>query len=59
MENNTNLGRRRFLGMAAITLAAAELAGIGMLKAETLNQIVPPANNTKPELRAFEHIKTN
>lgn len=57
MENNTNLGRRRFLGMAAITLAAAELAGIGMLKAETLNQILPPVNNTKPELRAFEQIK--
>lgn len=34
MESNTSIGRRRFLSMAALTVAATELGAFGFLKAE-------------------------
>jgi pimeloyl-ACP methyl ester carboxylesterase len=57
MENNTNLGRRRFLSMAAITFAAAELGGVSLLKAEALNEVMPVKNKTKLAANSFEQIK--
>ena len=34
MENTTNIGRRRFLSMAALTVAVGEFGGVNLLKAE-------------------------
>lgn len=57
MKNNTNLGRRRFLSMAAITFAAAELGGVSLLKAETLKEVIPAKNKTRLVVNSFEQIK--
>lgn len=57
MKNNINLGRRRFLSMAAITFAAAELGGVSLLKAETLKEVIPAKNKTRLVVNSFEQIK--
>ncbi|SER95652.1 alpha/beta fold hydrolase [Pedobacter rhizosphaerae] len=57
MKNNTNLGRRRFLSMAAITFAAAELGGVSLLKAEALKEVIPAKNKTRLVGNSFEQIK--
>ena len=58
MNNETTFSRRRFLGISALTVAAAELGGLGILKAET-KQIDSPAqqNNTLFSTASFDSIK--
>lgn len=58
MNNETTFSRRRFLGISALTVAAAELGGLGLLKAET-KQIDSPAqqNNTLFSTASFDSIK--
>jgi pimeloyl-ACP methyl ester carboxylesterase len=54
MENKTNLGRRRFLSIAALTVAAAEFGSINMLKAGTRPTAVV---NLSFSTASFEDIK--
>lgn len=58
MNNETTFSRRRFLGISALTVAAAELGGLGLLKAET-KQADSPArqNNTLFSTASFDSIK--
>ncbi|WP_183561045.1 alpha/beta fold hydrolase [Mucilaginibacter sp. SP1R1] len=53
MENTTDLGRRRFLSIAALTVAAAEFGGLNLLKAQTsINR-----KNSRPDTASFDNIK--
>jgi pimeloyl-ACP methyl ester carboxylesterase len=57
MENLSNIGRRRFLSMAALTVAVAEFGGISLLKAENkpLTSGNQPGNGLKST--SFDNIK--
>jgi pimeloyl-ACP methyl ester carboxylesterase len=57
MENHPNLGRRRFLSIASITIAAAGLGNAGILKAaETATKVSPNSNKNQAPIR-FDNIK--
>ncbi|QEM10717.1 alpha/beta fold hydrolase [Mucilaginibacter rubeus] len=57
MENKTNFSRRRFLSITALTVAAAEFGGFGLLKAETRNTDSSAPQNTPFSNRSFDTIK--
>ncbi|AOM79563.1 alpha/beta fold hydrolase [Pedobacter steynii] len=57
MEHQPNLGRRRFLSIASITIAAAGLGNTAVLKAATTETKVPATGNGNPISAGFEHIK--
>jgi pimeloyl-ACP methyl ester carboxylesterase len=57
MENNKNVGRRRFLSMAALTVAATEFGVLNILKAESRNYTGTAGRNTHRTPAYFEQIK--
>src|SRR5262245_57915104 len=48
MEQTKNIGRRRFLSLAALTMAAAEFSGLNRLQAAAATS---PRNNATPQNR--------
>lgn len=57
MEYQPNLGRRRFLSIASITIAAAGLGNTTLLKAATTETKVPAIGNGNSISAGFDHIK--
>jgi hypothetical protein len=57
MENTSNIGRRRFLSMAALTFAAAEFGDISQLKAENKQSISNNHRNKDFTSVSFDNIK--
>lgn len=57
MEYHPNLGRRRFLSIASITIAAAGLGNAGILKAASAESPFPLGKNGHQIPAGFEHIK--
>ncbi|SHE50442.1 alpha/beta hydrolase [Pedobacter caeni] len=57
MEHHPNLGRRRFLSIASITIAAAGLGNAGILKAATKESQFPLTKVGHQIPAAFEHTK--
>lgn len=57
MEYQPNLGRRRFLSIASITIAAAGLGNATLLKAATTETKVPAIGNGNSISAGFDHIK--
>lgn len=57
MEYQPNLGRRHFLSIASITIAAAGLGNTTLLKAATTETKVPAIGNGNSISAGFDHIK--
>jgi pimeloyl-ACP methyl ester carboxylesterase len=58
MENNTNLGRRRFLSLAAMTVTATQLGVFNFLKAEgKAGSGIPARKNGGRRPASFDKIK--
>jgi pimeloyl-ACP methyl ester carboxylesterase len=57
MNNETTFSRRRFLGISALTVAAAELGGLGLLKAETRHTDPSAIQNALFSTASFDTIK--
>jgi len=57
MENNTDFGRRRFLSVAALTFAAAELGSLNILKAQDKPAASTSRRNDGAIAASFDEIK--
>ena len=57
MENSTHLGRRRFLSMAALSVAAAELGTVNLLKAKDKPAASSNRKNNNYTKASFDEIK--
>jgi len=57
MKNESNYSRRRFLGMAAMTVVAAEFVGLNLLHAGEMQKNSTSNKKTKSSTASFKKIK--